>query len=209
MSFVEPSFEIDNKGRVICQYHSNYSFFMIPNKTMLQEKQMEILLTCKTCKHYIDDDCYFPQNEINKIELDRTKRHMYSCRFCGNHIDRMLTVMQKLYLKERFNIEMPLICCSCYESLKNQKLIKDFKIQSKKIKINLIISILGIIFMYLTRNFFLSMPVIYMSIWFLIILSLVSFLIQYFMSLSKLNSMKKGKEFFKAYFSENKEQNQE
>lgn len=202
MSFVEPSFEIDEKGRVICQYHSNYSFFVMPSKTMLQEKQMEILLTCKTCQHYLNNDCYFPRREIDKIEIDRTKRHMFICKFCGNYIDRMLSVIQKLYFKERFNIEIPLICCSCYESLKTHKLIKDLKVKSNRIKLNLLISILGIIFMYLTRNFFLSMPAIYVSIWFLIILSLVSFLMQYFMSLSRLNSMKKGKKFYKEHFSE-------
>lgn len=202
MSFVEPSFEIDKKGRVICQYHSNYSFFVMPDKTLIQERQMEVLLTCKTCKHYFENDCYFPRKEINRIEIDRTKRHMFICKFCGNNIDRMLSVMQKLYLKERFNIEIPLICCSCYESLKSHKLVKDLKVKSNRIKLNLFISILGIIFMYLTRNFFLSMPAIYFSIWFLIILSLVSFLMQYFISLSRLNSMKKGKKFFKAHFSE-------
>jgi hypothetical protein len=203
MSFVEPSFEIDEKGRVICQYHTNYSFFMMPNKTLMQEKQMEILLTCKTCKHYINNDCYFPRKEIDKIEVDRLKKHVFTCRFCGNLIDRMLTVIQKLYFKQRFNIEIPLICCSCYESLKSHKLIKDLKVKSNRIKINLIISILGIIFMYLTRNFFLSIPAIYVSIWFLIALSVFSFLIQYFASLSRLNSMRKGKKFFKEYFSKN------
>ena len=202
MSFVEPSFEIDEKGRVICQYHSNYSFFVMPNKTMLQDKQMEILLTCKTCQHYLNNDCFFPRSEIDKIEIDRTKRHLFICKFCGNYIDRMLAVIQKLYLKERFNIEIPLICCSCYESLQKHKLIKDLKVKSNRIKLNLLISIFGIVFMFLTRNLFLSMPAIYVSIWLIIILSLVSFLIQYFTSLSRLNSMKKGKKFFKEHFSE-------
>jgi len=49
---IEPSFEIDEKGRVICQSHSKYPHFLQPNKTPLEERQMEnesisCLLSCK------------------------------------------------------------------------------------------------------------------------------------------------------------------
>ena len=77
MSFVEPSFEIDTKGRVICQAHSLYPFFVMPGKTHHQEIQMEKLLTCKTCKHYQEDECFFPKSEIDKIEVDRTEKYSF------------------------------------------------------------------------------------------------------------------------------------
>ena len=121
MTFIEPSFEIDEKGRVICQSHSNYPQFIKPGKTPFEEMQMEKLLTCKTCSHYKNDDCYFPKADIDKIEFDRVNRTRFECNFCGNKIDRMLTIIQKIYLEEKFHMKMPLICCSCYESLKNKK----------------------------------------------------------------------------------------
>ena len=120
MSFVEPSFEIDTKGRVICQAHSLYPFFVMPGKTHYQEIQMEKLLTCKTCKHYQEDECFFPKSEIDKIEADRTEKYSFECILCGNRIDRMLTIIQMLYIKQRKGINLPLLCCICHETLKKK-----------------------------------------------------------------------------------------
>jgi len=115
---IEPSFEIDEKGRVICQSHSKYPYFIQPNKTYFEERKMEKELTCLTCSHYKNDDCYFPRSEIDKIELDRLTRSLFQCNLCGNKIDLMLTLMQKIYYEVKFNMKMPLVCCNCYESLK-------------------------------------------------------------------------------------------
>lgn len=121
MVVVDPSFEIDEKGRVICQSHSNYPNLIKPNKTYLEELQLENLLTCKSCSHYVNDDCYFPKSEIDKIEIDRLSRSRFQCNLCGNKIDRMLTIMQKIYFEVRFNMKMPLLCCSCYQNIKKGK----------------------------------------------------------------------------------------
>lgn len=118
---IEPSFEIDEKGRVICQSHSKYPYFIQPSKTPFEEKQMEKDLTCLTCTHYENDDCYFPRAEIDKIELDRLSRSIFQCNLCGNKIDLMLTLMQKIYYEVKFNMKMPLICCTCYDRLQNKK----------------------------------------------------------------------------------------
>ncbi|MGB5909650.1 MAG: hypothetical protein WBH31_00515 [Promethearchaeia archaeon] len=126
MSFIEPSFEIDNKGRVICQFHSQFPFFMKPEKTTLEEEYVDKILTCKTCQHYKENDCFFPKLEINRIETDKRRGH-FQCKLCGNKIHRILTIIQKLYVKDRFNIDIPLICCDCYESLKENSLLKNFK----------------------------------------------------------------------------------
>ena len=118
---IEPSFEIDEKGRVICQSHSKFPYFIQSGKTFFEERQMEKNLTCLTCSHYENDDCYFPKSEIDKIELDRLTRSRFQCKTCGNKIDLMLTIIQKIYYEVKFNMKMPLICCSCYESLQKKK----------------------------------------------------------------------------------------
>ena len=125
MVVIEPSFEIDEKGRVICQSHSKYPHFVKPVMTPLEDRQMEKQLTCISCSHYLNDDCYFPKSEIDKIELDRLNRSRFQCNLCGNKIDLMLTIMQKIYLEVRFNTDMPLICCDCYSSLKEKRYIKN------------------------------------------------------------------------------------
>lgn len=124
MVVIEPSFEIDEKGRVICQSHSDYPRLIKPDKSYLEELQMESHLTCKSCSHYINDNCYFPKSEIDKIEIDRLSRSRFQCNFCGNKIDRMLTIMQKIYFEVKFNMTMPLICCNCYQNLKTGKFIE-------------------------------------------------------------------------------------
>ena len=88
---------------------------------------MEKQLTCKTCSHYINDDCYFPKSEIDKIELDRLNRSRFQCNLCGNKIDRMLTIVQKIYFEVKFNMNMPLICCNCYQSLEEKKFPEYFR----------------------------------------------------------------------------------
>jgi hypothetical protein len=127
MVVIEPSFEIDGKGRVLCQFHSKYPLFIEPKMTSTEELQMEKQLTCITCSHYIKDNCYFPKSEIDKIELDRLSRSRFQCNLCGNKIDRMLTIMQKIYLEVKFKMEMPLICCNCYQSLNEQNFMEYIK----------------------------------------------------------------------------------
>lgn len=121
MVVIEPSFEIDKKGRVICQSHSKYPSFLEQSMTYFEELQMEKELTCKTCSHYENDDCYFPKSEIDKIEIDRLSRSRFQCNLCGNKIDRMLTIMQKIFFEVKFKMNMPLICCNCYKSLNEKK----------------------------------------------------------------------------------------
>lgn len=127
MVVIEPSFEIDEKGRVICQSHSKYPHLIKPDKTDLEDLQMEKQLTCKSCSHYINDDCYFPKSEIDKIELDRLNRSRFQCNLCGNKIDRMLTIVQKIYFEVKFNMNMPLICCTCYKSLEEKKFTEYYR----------------------------------------------------------------------------------
>lgn len=121
MVVIEPSFEVNNKGQVICQSHSRYPYFIQPYRTPFEERQMEKKLTCITCSHYENDDCFFPRAEIDKIEFDRINRSRFECNLCGNKIDLMLTLIQKIYYEVKFNMKMPLICCTCYEKLQKKK----------------------------------------------------------------------------------------
>lgn len=126
MTRINPSFEIDKKGRSICQFHSEYLHFIDPDKDFFDELQLEHLLTCKTCEHYQHDECYFTKEMIDKIDKKRKRMLLnpYRCRLCGSKIHIMLTVINKIYQEKTIsNLELPLICCGCYESIK----VKEFK----------------------------------------------------------------------------------
>jgi len=194
MSYIEPSFEIDEKGRVICQSHSKYPFFAIPNKNALQEKKMELLLTCKTCIHYQNNECFFPKSEIDKIEKERLLHDNLLCKLCGNRIDRMLTIIHKFYLKERFNIEMPLICCNCHENLKKNEFITSSKRTSTKLSFYIFYMSLIIIVNFAIGLFFgyaSIMTLIGLAFWIII-------LIKY---LKRLRLMQQGRKYYEEHFS--------
>lgn len=194
MSYIEPSFEIDDKGRVICQFHSKYPFFVTPEKDIYQEMEMEKLLTCKTCVHYKENDCYFPKEELDEIEKDRTLFGQFLCKLCGNKVDRMLTVIQKLYFKERLNIEIPLICCNCYDYLTKNRFRKESRWDSLNDFLGIITSILLIpliIVINITFSFIYIAPFIYpFIVWYI------------FKSIRKFILRQKGRRYYNKKFYE-------
>ncbi|TFF88175.1 MAG: hypothetical protein EU550_01790 [Promethearchaeota archaeon] len=191
MSYIEPSFEIDEKGRVLCQYHTQYPFFKKPNKTRYEERKMEKLLTCKTCAHYYNNNCYFPRSEIDTIEYDRFRRR-FVCSLCGNKIDRMLTVIQKLYVESRYGIKIPLICCFCYESLKRNNFIEQSKLRREqlrgKLNYTILLTLIFSLFVLLTGKVF-----FFFGLLALFIFGLIT-------TLHKRRELKKGIEYYKNNF---------
>ncbi|MHA1764175.1 MAG: hypothetical protein ACTSYC_10540 [Promethearchaeota archaeon] len=123
--FIEPKFEIDEKKRVICQNHSNYLEFIDPNKDYFEEQFLELKLTCKTCSHYQNDECYFSKARLDKILSKESKR--FKCALCGIQIERMFTIIQKLYFKEKYDVELTLTCCNCQEFLSKGTYLKESK----------------------------------------------------------------------------------
>ena len=197
MYCVEPVFEIDEKSRVLCQRHSNYAYFVEPGKLYFQERLLESLLTCKTCAHYFDNDCYFPKSEIDKIEFDRLRRNAFTCKLCGNKIDRMFTVIQKLYLKEKYNVEIPLICCLCYENLNNNKYLDE----SKKWFYKFLYMVIGQSFFLI---YFLISFLIFGPTTFLFLLFCFPWLLSTYRILKKLKNIKSGMRYYEKNFAKRK-----
>jgi len=148
MHFIEPSFEIDEKGRVICKEHTNYNYFMRPDKDFFYDMLLERQLTCKTCSHYFDNDCYFQKSEIDMIEQNREKKKKdFKCNLCGTRISIMLSIVQKMYNEEKFKVKIPLVCCNCYERIKNNEFMKESK---NRILFTLLLFIIGFFFFFIS-----------------------------------------------------------
>lgn len=198
---VEPYFRIDKFGRVICKLHSNYDKINKLSEKKTPIRNFDLMLTCKTCMEYLNDNCYFPKSAIDRIEYDRIKRKVYQCKLCGSRIDRMWSVIYKLYYKEKYHIEMPLICCGCHDSLKNKNFIKKSEEKSKYIKFYLITSILIII-----NNLLFINPIYLIFSIANIILAIFSFGFygQYY------KKLKHGRDYYRKFFldEENKDNNQ-
>ncbi len=197
MPFIEPHFEIDDKGRVICQQHPNYPFFIMPNKSHFEERKLELLLTCKTCSHYQNNDCYFSNSRINNIEQKRLKKSDYLCKLCGNRIDRMFTIIHKIYFKESYNIDIPLICCNCYESLKRNEFVSRSKWKIYLILISLFSTVFFLIY-FLTFGLIFGSPL--SSSFTFLLIGIILWAIIVFRDLRKLKQIISGRKFYKKYF---------
>lgn len=197
---IEPKFEIDEKGRVICQRHSNYSFFKDPEIHKYHPQLLEKQLTCKTCDHYKNNDCYFSKLRIDQIEYKRTKKRKgYICKLCGNKIDRMLTIIHKSYHKEKYNVNIPLICCACYEALRKNKYMESNRFRSKIFLYNALYSVYSLI------SIFFFLLIYHIGIFYLIIFLFPIFYLL-FINLKKRKQLKDGLKYYQDIFSKSTEE---
>ena len=194
------SFVIDEKGRVICKKHSKYNKFIEP-KDLFQDLYLEIELTCKTCSHYYQNDCYFLKSRIDEIDFKRQKKKEFLCKLCGKRIDRMLSIIHKLYNKEVYAIDMPLICCDCFEKIKNE----EFLSYSRKLIDFYILNIVVSIFFFLYFAYFLSILKIQLIFYFIFVIPIISIigvivLFIIYRCIKKLRLILRGLKYYKKHF---------
>jgi len=121
---VSPEFISDDDGIPYCKTQTDYNKIIALNLKERYPNEFEKMLTCFRCEHYQQDNCYFPRNEIDKIEKDRQDTTI-RCMFCGTKIHRLFSVLMSYYYKDKHNVNIPIICCSCYASLGNNSFIKN------------------------------------------------------------------------------------
>ncbi|MFW9898873.1 MAG: hypothetical protein ACFFDO_06400 [Candidatus Thorarchaeota archaeon] len=169
MEYIDPSFEIDDKGRVICKKHSKYEYFNEP-KDYFQNLYIDFELTCKTCSHCQENNCYFSKTRIEEIEYKRQKKG-YLCRLCGKSVDRMLTIIYILYYKETYDVDIPSICCDCYEKINKNEFLSYSKKMTEFYILNIILSIYSLCLF----AFFLSILDVKPILYYVLIIPLFSF----------------------------------
>jgi hypothetical protein len=203
---MEPDFIIHNH-EVLCKSHplcSRYldlweEFHNIEDGDPLKwSKFLDIetvygdLMTCKTCDHYINDDCYFSKSELKKIRF-RVNLRRFRCELCGNPIHKMHNVLHKKLTESQANVEIPLICCFCHANMGSPDIKESF---NEDLKVYLVASgawLLGTI-IFLILPFFL--PFILGIFVFFIIMGLMSLYssLVFFIKYVRLKvSMKKSK----------------
>jgi len=192
---IEPTFEIDEKGRVICREHPRYHYFIEPNKDYFEDLSLDIEITCISCKHYFENDCYFSKARIDEIESRRTEKKPYKCMFCGSHVHRMQSVVYKIYNLEIYNLEIPLICCNCYDNIMDG----DFIRYSKK---RIIVDIFLMFFLAYSFYIFLYLLDAFEFMPFLIVLWLIPWSLIVFMDLKRFKYSISGLVYYKKYFAD-------
>jgi hypothetical protein len=195
--YLEPEFTIDEENRVICLKHSEINKIMA-FKQNHENLALETILNCQTCQHYKDDNCYFPKEEIDKIEQDRLSTEI-QCKLCGNRIDRQLAIIYSLYYRSKSNVEIPVICCSCFSSLNDNSFFKNSKKRMLFYFTSLAIS------SYFLISYFLT--IIMFSFWG-ILLFIIPFLFWGYMSMRDIKSIYylwKGRKYYASTFANNQE----
>ncbi len=204
MVSIEPKFEIDEKGRVLCLNHTNYEFFKDPDIKRSQEQLLEKQLTCKTCEHYRNNNCYFSKLRIDQIEYKRVKKKKgYVCKLCGNKIDRMLTIIYKKYYKEKYNVNFPLICCACYDALRKDKYVESNKFRSNIFLYNALYAVYSLV------SILLFLLIYQIGIFYLIIF-IIPVIYLFLLNMKKRKALKDGMRYYQDFFSKssNEETNQ-
>ena len=197
MVLIEPEFEIDEKNRVICKNHTDYLQFIDPNKDYFEDIYLDKVLTCLTCSHYTYNECYFSKSRIDEIEFKRQKKKNYKCKLCEQKIERMFTIIYKLYIKEVYGIEIPLICCNCYDKVSTNQFLSE----SKKLRNLYLLVILTSIFTLFYSNFLLFLLKLDLFVRYLLFIPFSILIISIiFKSLIKLKRNICGVKYYKKSF---------
>ena len=187
-NIVMPEFTIDDDGIPSCTKQTNHERIIGLKKT--HPREFEKMLNCKHCDHYKKNDCYFPKSEIDKIEEDRLKLNI-RCSLCGMKIDRPFSIMMAELYKDQYDVNMPVICCTCYAGLERGT----FESTSKRRMILFFIS-------FLTSIYFLSFYFrsIGLFTWYSVLIIIIPFTFWGYISLRDLKSiyyLHQGRKYYK------------
>ncbi len=187
-NIVMPEFTIDEDGIPYCIKQTNYEKIIGLKKQYPRE--FEKMLNCKHCDHYKKNDCYFPRNEIDKIEEDRVKQNI-KCLLCGMKIDRPFSIIMSELYKDQHDVNLPVICCTCYAGLERGT----FESTSKRRMILFAISLI-------TSIYFLSMYFFQMFTftWYSILVIIIPFAFWGYISIRDIKSiyyLHQGRKYYK------------
>jgi len=187
-SIVMPEFTIDEDGIPYCIKQTNYEKIIGLKKQYPRE--FEKMLNCKHCDHYKKNDCYFPRSEIDKIEEDRIKQNI-RCQLCGMKIDRPFSILMSELYKDQHDVNLPVICCTCYAGLERGT----FESTSKRRMILFFISLI-------TSIYFLSMYFFQMFTftWYSILVIIIPFAFWGYISIRDIKSiyyLHQGRKYYK------------
>jgi len=190
---MQPSFEIDSTGKVLCKSHTYYDILKeVPLKyDFLGHLHREKALNCLKCNHYRNDDCFFPKTEIDKIQKDMgILRKIIRCEICGGRILQIFNVLYKFQAKELLNIHFGLVCCDCYRTLKDKN---HNSVESKGI---ILVSLFFLIFQSISMGLWFSsillLPLFFSTLSLFIMFSL-EFALLYFIAKNIIKIVKRNK----------------
>jgi hypothetical protein len=196
---IEPRFEINNQGKVSCVCHTQYTSLHSRKlgKNVLPANLINKELTCKTCKHYKQDNCYFAKKTLDKIDPGNLMHYnSYVCKLCGEKIHNMHSIVYKIYNKKKFDVQIPLLCCDCYKALHSYDHSIITSLLSKSVKE--------------TSNLFFLAWIVFSVLFFMAIFSIKSILafgalmLLFFSfslwSLNRISKILKGLKFYKKNF---------
>ncbi len=186
---VQPEWTIDDDGIPYCKMQTDYDKIIETNLKKRFPAEFEKMLNCKHCDHYKNDNCFFPKSEVDKIERDRLNLTI-RCQLCGMKIDRPFSILMSLYYKEKFNVNMPVICCTCYAGLEHGTFVKNSKRRMILFAISLFTSI------YFLFTYFISIPVFN---WISILLFILPFSFWGYITVRDLKNiyyLRKGRKYY-------------
>jgi len=141
---VEPIFNIDENGIVVCKSHSNYDYlsknkvkyFDLGFKDLFNKKKplhpiftglvKEFYAWCDTCDHNREKSCYFSVEEINEFKKLRGPAlglvfNKVKCEMCSGQVFNKYNTMRVRYLEKKRELRIPLLCSKCNYDIRHDK----------------------------------------------------------------------------------------
>lgn len=119
-----PEFRISKTGRVYCKKHTNFHDDEVkhfPEIDFFRAFRGEGKLKCESCLYFMKDCCYFSKDVIKQIRTEmKGFRKLYKCDVCKGKIEFLSNVLYKLFFEQNSSLEIGLICCACYNVLKEE-----------------------------------------------------------------------------------------
>ncbi|WP_371804677.1 hypothetical protein [Candidatus Lokiarchaeum ossiferum] len=131
---ISPKFKLNPEKKVECKNHSK----KFDEKTDVSKVFKEKESNCLNCEHYKNNNCEIPSLKIKKIAKNKNK---VFCDFCGERIDSVNSLVYVDYLESKNNVKIPLLCCTCFKALENNKISVAFEnLKKRKIYEDLLVS---------------------------------------------------------------------
>lgn len=118
-----PEWVVNSRGLPHCIRYSNDPSQITKGVSFIQFFRSKETIECTTCQYSHNEACYFSTSKITDLEK-KWEQKKIRCELCGQRINWSNSFLMSYYYKEKFNLNMNLPCCSCYNALVEKKYLE-------------------------------------------------------------------------------------
>ena len=116
-----PKFEIDNTGSFLCKTYTEHDTLKQSSSNTYYYRVQHNMehITCKSCQHYFNNDCYFPKEKLDKL-THKISQKKFKCTACNSRIKRLFNILSQILSEKQNNVHTHQLCRRCYQVLRSR-----------------------------------------------------------------------------------------